>query len=141
MLIEVRKVQDDVWDEASLKDSQQTPRGQEGGSSRQPELRAGDNAPQDHLRWDPTIGPNPLADQLRGQFGTEESEPEDSIAQVVVCTRETCQHIYRLCRAQKAHTIGGQIHLWEKIVRKGLTQVGSVQFQSHEHDTSPYHDS
>lgn len=36
-----------------------------------------------------------------------------------------------------ALTIGCQIEISEEVVRQGLTKIGSVHLQSHEHDTSP----
>lgn len=107
VLVEVREIQDDlvrvgehgnavyrdfrasyIGDKAALEDTKQRAAGEKRASAAQPKLREGDDAPEAHLRGDPSIGAHPLGDELGGQFSAQKRELEDSVAQVVICEAE-----------------------------------------------------
>lgn len=77
VLVEVTEVQDHVWDEAALKDTEQSPAGEEGGSTGKPELAGRHDGPENHLRGNPAVGTDPFGDELGGKLGAEEGEFED----------------------------------------------------------------
>jgi hypothetical protein len=37
------------------------------------------------------------------------------------------------------HTVGGEVQIGQKVIRVGLLDIGSVKFESHEHDTGKDH--
>lgn len=80
-----------IRDEAALQQAQERSTKEERVSPAQPELAAGDNAPQHHLCWYPAVWPCPLGYQLRRQLGTEERELEDGVAEVEVCVDGSAQ--------------------------------------------------
>lgn len=80
---EVRQEKDDVGNEATSEQTEQSACRQEAGASRQPKLRKADNGPEANLSWNPAIGSNGLADELRRQLCAQEAELEDSVSEVV----------------------------------------------------------
>ncbi len=66
--------QNDIRDEATLKESDESPAGQEGLSSLQPELCSAHNAPENHLCGNPSVsvseseGMNAQQEEILGRF-------------------------------------------------------------------------
>ncbi len=101
MLVKVRQINDNlcdvsnmspiklqgstyVGDKAALQDAEQRSGREKRASTREPELRPGNNAPKGDLQRDPAIGAHPFGHQLRWQLCAEETEAENGIAEIVV---------------------------------------------------------
>lgn len=104
VLVKVRQVQDDlrsrqrshvdseepgtpnISDETALQQTEQGTEDKEGSLRGEPELGAGHDAPEHHLRGDPAVRTDPFRHELRRELGAQEAELEEGVAEVVVCS-------------------------------------------------------
>ena len=82
--IEVRQIQDDVRNKATLQQPENDPHNEKRRSAVQEELAGCGNGPEDHLHRNPAVRADPFAQQLRRHFGAEEGESKEGISDVVV---------------------------------------------------------
>lgn len=65
---------------------------------------------------------------------------EDGVSQVVVCQQSSAREEKALGSETFERTICRHVEIVKKVVRQGLTKIGSVHLKGHEHDAGPKHD-
>jgi len=71
-LVEIRQIQHHSRYKSTLHHPKQNSRYEEPGPAAQGKLTRRNNRPDDHLQGDPSVWPEPFADELGGDFGEEE---------------------------------------------------------------------
>ncbi|KAH3673865.1 hypothetical protein OGATHE_001845 [Ogataea polymorpha] len=92
--------QNQVWNEASLENSQKSTTRVETVLALEPELADSDDRPGTHLERNPDVSPQSLGDQLRWQLHTQETQVENGVASVVL--------------------VGGEVEVVQQVVRHSL---------------------
>lgn len=118
-LVEVGEVQDDIWNESTLNETEECTSCVEGLLSRQAALADGDDRPADHLNRNPVIRSKLLGDELRWKLGREEAEVEDRHAIVVL--------------------VGVEAEIVEHVVGERLRDVTTIELEGEEHQTGEGH--
>jgi hypothetical protein len=85
--------------QATLKHSHESTASIQRAIAVQEELRTRHERPHDHLDGDPNVGSDPLADQLRGQFGTQERNAVKSRGgvEVIRVHANIVEEVVRVC--------------------------------------------
>ena len=85
--------------QATLKQSHKSTTGVQRAFASEEELRARHERPHDHLGRDPNVRTYPFADELRGQFGTQERNAVQSIGRVEIIRvqPDVVQEVFRVC--------------------------------------------
>ena len=85
--------------QATLKQSHKSTTGVQRAFASEEELCARHERPHDHLGRDPNVRTYPFADELRGQFGTQERNAVQSIGRVEIIRvqPDVVQEVVRVC--------------------------------------------
>jgi hypothetical protein len=93
--------------EYTFNEPNQRSAGVEGYLSPQKGLRGSNDAPSNHLNWDPAIRANPFRYQLRRELGKKEGKVEDGLAVIVI--------------------VRGQSQITKHVVGERLNDVSTVE--------------
>lgn len=77
-------LENDVWNESALDETEQRPSEVESSSTSETRLAASNDRPRDHLNRDPVVWAKPFRDHLGRQLRAEKGDVEDGLAIVVL---------------------------------------------------------